>query len=123
MRSAMSCVTQKGRVPVPKLPLADAATKCLATVRNGTAWLPCRCHAQGMLRNKSKRESESDSSTRARVNKEMAKPRMAKSARIAEQNLKKALTLRLQSQPKTSNATINLDSQPTRREMVDLDLA
>jgi len=42
-----------------------------------------------MLRKKSKRESESDNSTRARVNKEMAKPRMAKSARIAE-NLKKS---------------------------------
>ncbi len=47
-------------------------------------------HAQGMLRKKSKREPESDSSTRARVNKEMAKPRMAKSARMAEQNLKKS---------------------------------
>jgi hypothetical protein len=62
-----------------------------------------------MLQKKSKRES--DSSTRARVNKEMAKPRMAKSARIAEQNLKKELTLRLKSQPKTLTATINQDSR------------
>jgi len=33
------------------------------------------------------------------------------------------LTLRLQSQPKTSTATINENSAPTRRETVDLDLA
>jgi hypothetical protein len=39
-----------------------------------------------MLHKKGKRDS--DNSTRARVKKEMAKPRMAKSARIA-QNLKK----------------------------------
>jgi hypothetical protein len=38
-----------------------------------------------MLRRKSKKEL--DNSTRASVKKEMAKPRMAKSARIAEGNL------------------------------------
>ena len=41
----------------------------------------------GMLHEKAQRES--DNSTRARVKKEMAKPRMAKSARIAQRNLKK----------------------------------
>ena len=40
-----------------------------------------------MLHKKGKRES--DNSTRARVKKEMAKPRMAKSAKLAERNLKK----------------------------------
>jgi hypothetical protein len=49
-----------------------------------------------MLHKKGKRDP--DNSTRARVKKEMAKPRMAKSARIAQRNLKKGLTLRLPSQ-------------------------
>jgi hypothetical protein len=40
-----------------------------------------------MLHKKGKRDS--DNWTRARVKKEMAKPRMAKSARIAQRNLKK----------------------------------
>jgi hypothetical protein len=40
-----------------------------------------------MLHKKGMRDP--DSSTRARVKKEMAKPRMAKSARIAQLNLKK----------------------------------
>jgi hypothetical protein len=40
-----------------------------------------------MSHKKGKRES--GNSTRARVKKEMAKPRMAKSARIAERKLKK----------------------------------
>jgi hypothetical protein len=39
-----------------------------------------------MLHKKGKRDS--DNSTRARVKKEMAKPRMAKSARIAQRSLK-----------------------------------
>ena len=41
-----------------------------------------------MFHNKGKRDP--DNSTRARIKKEMAKPRMAKSARIAQRNLKKA---------------------------------
>jgi hypothetical protein len=41
----------------------------------------------GMLHKKGMRDP--DNSTRARVKKEMAKPRMAKSARIAQRNLKK----------------------------------
>jgi hypothetical protein len=40
-----------------------------------------------MLHKKGKRDP--DNLTRARVKKEMAKPRMAKSARIAQRNLKK----------------------------------
>jgi hypothetical protein len=39
-----------------------------------------------MLHKKGKRDR--DNSTRARVKKEMGKPRMAKSARIAQRNLK-----------------------------------
>ncbi len=40
-----------------------------------------------MLHRKGKRES--DESTHARIKKEMARPRMARSARIAERNLKR----------------------------------
>jgi hypothetical protein len=62
----------------------------VATVRNGTARLPSRCHDGCMLHKKSKKELEN--ATRSRVAKEMAKPRMAKSARIAERNLDTART-------------------------------
>src|ERR1700680_4864375 len=54
-------------------------------VLNGTAWLISRCHDQSMLHKKGKKES--GNSTRASVKKEMAKPRMARSAKIAELNL------------------------------------
>ena len=69
----------------------------LGTVRNGTAWLPSRCHDRRMLHKKRKREP--DNATHAYVNKEMAKPRMAKSVRIAELNLD---TARIPDQPSTT---------------------
>jgi hypothetical protein len=50
-----------------------------ATVRNRTARLPSKCHDACMLNKK-----ESDNATRASIKKEMAKPRMAKSVRVAE---------------------------------------
>src|SRR6266478_8222434 len=53
-----------------------------ATVRNETARLPSKCQDGCMLNKK-----ESDDATRASIRKEMAKPRMAKSARKAEGNL------------------------------------
>jgi hypothetical protein len=57
----------------------------LATVQNGTAELPSRCHYECMLDKKT--TNEPLDATRASVSKEMAKPRMARSARIAELNL------------------------------------
>ncbi len=54
-------------------------------VLNETAWLLSRCHDGWMLRKKGKRES--GDATRASVMKEIAKPRMARSVRIAELNL------------------------------------
>jgi uncharacterized protein YfaS (alpha-2-macroglobulin family) len=68
-----------------------------ATVRNGTAWLPSRCHAGFMQHKKSKKQS--DHAARACVSKEMGKPRMARSARIAELNLDMA---RIPEQPSTT---------------------
>jgi hypothetical protein len=56
-----------------------------ATVRNGTAWIASRCQCGCMRHKKSKKES--GNATRASVSKEMAKPRMARSARVAELNL------------------------------------
>src|SRR5450755_1336340 len=53
-----------------------------------------RCHDGCMLHKKAKKES--DNATRASVRKEMAKPRMARSARIAELNLD---TTRIPEQP------------------------
>jgi hypothetical protein len=65
-----------------------------------------------MLRRKAKQEL--DNSTHASVKKEMAKPRMAKSARIAEQHLvtrqisrRRAIVARLMKRP-TPNKIIKL---------------
>jgi hypothetical protein len=52
-----------------------------------------------MLHMKGKREP--DNLTRARVKKEMAKPRMAKSARIAQRNLKKGAHVEVTARPGT----------------------
>jgi hypothetical protein len=63
-------------------------------VQNGTAKLPSRCHPYCMLRKKADKKPGNE--TRASVRKEMAKARMARSARIAELNLD---TARIPEQP------------------------
>jgi hypothetical protein len=60
------------------MPRNYAKWDCMAFIS-----MPC----SGMLHKKRKRDP--DNLTRARVKKEMAKPRMAKPARIAQRNLKK----------------------------------
>jgi hypothetical protein len=82
----------------------DSASICwresagyFATVLNATAWLPPRCHHEWMPHKKSKNELRN--ATRADVRKEMAKPRIARSARIAELNLD---TTRIIEQPSTT---------------------
>jgi hypothetical protein len=55
-----------------------------ATVQNVAVWRPLRCHAWGMLSKKPKKEL--DNATLAGIKKELAKPRIAKSARIAGRN-------------------------------------
>jgi hypothetical protein len=67
-----------------------------ATVQNETAWHLSRCQNGKMLNKKGKKPGNA---TRASVKKEMAKPRMARSARIAELNLD---TARISEQPSTS---------------------
>ena len=62
-------------------PLTDRT----ATVRNGTVLLLPGWHDRGMSDRKSKKKPAD--STRVSVRQEMAKPRMARSARIAERNL------------------------------------
>jgi hypothetical protein len=74
-----------------------AAAAYFATVRNGTESLPSRCHDGYMLHKKSKKESSN--AIRASVEQEMAKPRMAKSAKITELNLD---TARIPEQPSTT---------------------
>lgn len=54
-------------------------------MRNGTARLPYQCDDAGMPHNKTKKEP--GNAIRVSVEKEMAKPRMTRSARIAELNL------------------------------------
>jgi hypothetical protein len=54
-------------------------------VQNGTACFPSLCEPECMLHQKAKKEP--NKATRARVEKEMAKPRITKSARIAELKL------------------------------------
>ena len=64
---------------------------------NGTERVPAQCHDQCMRHKKAKKLPEDV--TRAGVKKEMAKPRMARSARIAERNLD---TSRVPEQPSTT---------------------
>jgi hypothetical protein len=54
-------------------------------VQNGTAWPPYRSDREGKEHKKTKKEP--GNATRASIRKEMAKPRMARSARIAELKL------------------------------------
>jgi hypothetical protein len=69
----------------------------LATVQNETKWLGCRCYGGPMLRKKAtKAKKRPGDAMRASVKKEMAKPRMARSGRIAELNLD---TARIREQP------------------------
>jgi len=67
------------------------------SVRNGTVGLPARCHARCMPHKRIKKERRNPA--HASVTKEMAKPRMARSARIAELNLD---TPRIPEQPSTT---------------------
>ncbi len=55
------------------------------SVPNGTEWPPFRCH-HGSMRHKKTKKVSLDA-TRASVKKEMARPRMAKSARMAQRRL------------------------------------
>jgi predicted transcriptional regulator len=74
------------------------------TVQNGTARIPFRCHVRRMrLKN---RKKALENATRKSVEKEMAKPRISKSARITELDsitsaLKGVLMSRLPSRRKT----------------------
>jgi hypothetical protein len=66
-------------------------------VRNGTEFLQSRYHDANVPHKRTKRDS--DKATRASVSSEMAKPRMARSARLAELNLD---TARIPEQPSTT---------------------
>ena len=66
-------------------------------MRNETAWLPSRAHHGRMPHKKTKKKR--GKATRASVKREMAKPRMARSARIAELNLD---TTRISEPPSTT---------------------
>jgi hypothetical protein len=66
-------------------------TVIIATL-NGTVWLRSRCYDASMRRKK--RKKESGKATLARVKKDLAKPRMAKSARKEEVNQTAALVVR-----------------------------
>jgi hypothetical protein len=68
-----------------------------ASVRNETVWLPSGCDDECMGHKKVKEAP--DNTTRISVEKEMAKPRMARSVRIAELNLH---TARIPEQPSTT---------------------
>jgi hypothetical protein len=81
-------------------------------VRNGTAWLPSRCHNLCMLHKKSKTKS---GATYASVKKEMAKPRMARSVRVTELNLDTAKAREQRaSQPEKAQTAIDRAERPHR---------
>jgi hypothetical protein len=73
--------------------------KYAANVRNETEILPSACHSGSILRKKS--QDKIEIATKASVKKEMARPRMAKSARISELKLKAA---RISKHPRASDA-------------------
>jgi len=76
--------------------LAIASDRVFPAVPNGTAWLL----SYVMMRMLNKRtESEVDTATSASVKNEMAKPRMARSAKVAALNLDRA---RIPEQPSAS---------------------
>jgi len=66
-------------------------------VRNGTERLPSRGHDRSIL--KRRKQTKLEITTRAGIKKEMAQPRMARSVRIAELNLR---TGRVPEPPSTS---------------------
>jgi hypothetical protein len=59
----------------------------LATVQNGTAWAPVGCHDGSMLHKQKKAGKQFHKVPLASIQKEMAQPRKARSARIAERKL------------------------------------
>jgi hypothetical protein len=87
--------------PVPRW-VRYGETIYYATVRNRTVWIPSQFHNVFMLHKKNIKAP--DSATHASVKKELAKPRMAKSARIAELNLDVA---RIPEQPSTLSGTVD----------------
>src|SRR6202023_941991 len=76
----------------------------------GLHWLPARCHDSCMLHKKDRKER--GNATRSSVTKEMAKPRMAKSARTAEVNL---VATRIPEQPSTTMPGTAEEIFPSRR--------
>ncbi len=97
-------------------PPSSLKRRCLATVRNGTAWFPSRWHAGSMLQKKGKKEL--NNSTLVSVKNKMAKPRLAKSARIAERNLDTArISERLVNDPKP-DSSFRLPGQVEFRIMI-----
>ncbi len=97
----MPKAARRRRFPPSKEPKARHGQKESAIyftiVRNGAAWLPDRCNDQCMQDKRSKKEAAD--TTRASVKTEMAKPRMAKSARIRERSLD---TTRIPIEPSTT---------------------
>src|SRR5476649_152594 len=72
----------------PNVMSRDESAADVAIVRNGTGGVPSRCH-HGCMQHKNAKK-EPGSASRASVRTEMAKPRMARSARIAEPKLETA---------------------------------
>jgi hypothetical protein len=88
---------RRNKLERPSCPDTLRGAAHLPTVRNRTKRLPCRCNDAYMMHNKGKKETRH--ATRASVQKEMAKPRMTKSARITELSLD---TTRIPEQPSTT---------------------
>src|ERR1700735_459664 len=93
--------------------------KDFSTVRNGTAWVPFPGHDWYMLHKKVKKDL--GDTTRESVKKEMATPRIARSARIAELKLD---TVRIPEQPSTTiSGTVDKiipSPQPSQPEQANI---
>ncbi len=104
----------------PRAMLSMSIRPQFKTVRKGTAWLPSGCHPVGMTRKHKSDKKGSADRTRLSVKKDMMKPRMARSARIAERKLD---TTRIPEHPTVSmlgtvdNIIIPRENQPEKAQI------
>jgi hypothetical protein len=108
--STIACRSSTLDLANPNVILPTGIWTCRRVCEKGLHWLPARCHDGCMLHKKDRKEP--GNATRASVTKEMAKPRMAKSARIAEVNL---AATRIPEQPSTTMPGTVEEIFPSRR--------
>src|SRR5580692_13201661 len=93
-------------------------TNNIRSVRNGAECAPTHCH-DGCMRHKRANKLPGDA-TYSSVKKEMAKPRMSKSARIAERNIDSARVPEQQSATMPGTIVKIIPPRPSRPEKAQI---